>query len=85
MNNPSWDTQVIDKAKADSGFKQELLDGPKAAIEKLIGKSLSKALEIEVVETTDGRTSLELDSDELSDDVVDAVVHIEGFRTFRAD
>lgn len=85
MNNPNWATQVIDKAKAGSDFKQERLDGPKAAIEKSIGESLSKALEIEVVETANGGMSLELDSDELSDDVVDAVAHIEGFRMFRAD
>lgn len=73
MNNPNWATQVVDKAKSDSDFKQELLDDPKAAVEKLIGESLSEALEIKVVETADGGVSLELNSDELSDDDLDDV------------
>jgi len=76
MSHKEWAEQIITKALEDAAFKAELLSDPKAAVEKVLGKSLG-AINLKVVQETANTIYLVLPlhtgSSELSDEELDFV------------
>jgi hypothetical protein len=69
--------KIILKAQEDAGFKQELIENPKAAIQKVLGLEVPPAIDVQVLEESPTKLYLVLPVNpgavELPDDVLDKV------------
>lgn len=73
MKRKELEDKLIKKAWEDEEFKKQLLDNPKAVIEKETGKTLPENFTMEAVEETDTKSYLVIpkNPNELSDDQLD--------------
>ncbi len=65
--------QVTVKANEDASFLEQLWENPREAIASLTGVTLGDEVSVDVIDEGDGSISLEIKSDELSEDELDAV------------
>lgn len=60
MNRQAIETQLIEKASADSAFRRRLLEDPKSAVADFLGVALPPAMNITVLEEKPGQHYLVL-------------------------
>ncbi len=76
-----FETDLIVKALEDDAFKQELLDNPKAVLERESGQNIPEGLEVKIIEEEANTITLLLPkkyeapqpTDELSDEALENV------------
>lgn len=75
MNRQEVEEKLIKKAWGDSEFKKQLLNDPKAVIEKEMGKALPENFVVKVVEETANTAYIRIprNPEELSDTEMDNV------------